>query len=236
MKKRTNPFREQDAIARAYKMIAAEMGHVAAASAMHEQIVKHYGSESARWFLRKNSRAFPILAAMADDVDTSGISKCISDLNKKLSTLIRSKTDIICVGSEAAWLDVAAPMHPDKIFHVVPHSSDADCNRIISNYPDNVHLHDSIDLTCLSGTDSVIVIFAFGVSEHTFYTYRVTNRICGRDTRQMFSALIALDMIDCPLQFCPPDLVEIATDEITHLLSRSFESKRRDRRWKSAAF
>lgn len=236
MKKTSILFCEQNAIARAYAMLSVEMGHMAASAAIYEQIVDHYGSESARWFLQRNGRAFPILSTMADDDGTPRIKKCISDINNQLSMLLRNKTKILCIGAEAAWLDIAAPMHLDKTFYVVPHSSDADLDRFLSNYGENVQIHNSVDLAHLYGTDSVIVTFAFGVTDHTFYTYPVTYRFCGRDTRQAFSALIALDIVGSPLRFCPADLVEIATDEMTHVLSRSLESIRRTRRWKLAAF
>ncbi|NLH17950.1 MAG: hypothetical protein GX455_15345 [Phycisphaerae bacterium] len=230
------PICESDAIARAYEMLSVEMGHVAAATAIYEQIIDHYGSERARWFLKANGRAFPILAAMADEDGANRIRKRIHDITIRLSALILNKTDIVCIGAEAAWLDMAAPMHLDKVFHVVPHSGDADLDRFLSNYGDNVRIHDSVNLSHLYGTTSVIVTFAFGVTEHTFYTYPVTCRICGQDIRQAFSELIALDMIDCPLRFYPNDLVEIATDEMTHVLTRSRESIRRTVGWKSAAF
>jgi hypothetical protein len=230
------PISEKNAITRAYTMLAAEMGHVAAATALYEQIVKHHGSDKARWFLRTNGRAFPILAAMADEDGTHRIRKRINDLTNQLSILLSNKTDIVCIGAEAAWLDIAATMHGDKTFHIVPHSSHADLDRFLSNYGENVRIHDSVDLTHLYSTTSVIVTFAFGITEHTFYTYPIAYRICGRDTRQAFSELIALDLIDCPLNFYPSDLVEIATDEMTHILSRSLESIRRFPEWKLAAF
>lgn len=232
MKKPLIQICEQKAIERAYAMLAVEVGHIAAATAIYEKVVAHFGLDNARWFLQRNGRAFPILSALADENSTQRINKRICNLNDQLSPLLRNKTDIVCVGSEAAWLDIATAMYVDKTFHVVPHSSDADHDRFLSNYGDNVLIHDSVDLTHLYGTTSVIVTFAFGVTKYTFQTYPVVYRICGRDTRQAFSELIALDIVDSSLRFYPADLVEIATDEMTHIFSRSFESIRRIRKWK----
>jgi len=235
MKAITIPICEQNAIQRAYVMLAVEMGHIAAATAVYEQIVAHYGPDRARLILQRHGRAFPILSTMADEDGTRRVSKRIQDLNIQLSPLFRDKTDIVCIGGETAWLDAAADRYADKTFHVIPHSSAADLNRFLSNYGENVRVHDSVDLTHLYGTTSVIVTFAFGVTEHAFHTYPVTYRICGRDTRQAFSELIALDIVDSALRFYPADLVEMATDEMTHFFSRSLESNRRTLRWKLAA-
>jgi len=229
------PISEINAIARAYMMLAAEMGHVAAAIALYEQIVIHHGPDKARWFLRTNGRTFPILAAMADEEGVHRIRRHINDLNDQLSIHFHNKTDIVCVGTEAAWLDIAAATHADKTFHIVPHSGDADLDRLLSNYGKNVRIHNSVDLHHLYSTTSVIVTFAFGVTCHTFYTYPAAYRICGQDTRQAFSKLIAIDILDCPLKFYPSDLVEIATSEMTHVLSRTLGSIRRSYRWRLAA-
>ncbi len=227
MKKTSILTCEKNAITRAYTLLAAEIGHIAASIAIYEQIVAHHGADSARWFLQRNGRDFPILSTLADEDGTQRISKRIRDLNDQLATLLRHKTDIVCIGTEAAWLDSAAIMYSDKTFHVVPHSSNADMDRFLSNYGKNVCVHDSVDLTRLCGTASVIVTSAFGVTEHTFHTYPVVYRICGRDTRQAFSELIALDIMDRPLRFYPADLVEIGTDEMTQIFPRALESARR---------
>jgi len=230
------PASEKHAISRAYTMLAVEMGHVAAATAMYEEIVNHYGLENACWFLKTNGRAFPILAAMADDDSAHRVRKRIYDISDQLSVILRDKTDIVCIGAVSGWLAIATQEHSDKTFHIVPHSNDANLDRFLSNYGENVRIHDSVDLTYLCGTASVIITFAFGVTSYTFYTYPVVYRICGRDTRQSFSELIALEIIDSPLMFYPNDLVEIAVDEMTHLLSRTHEPIRRSSVWKLAAF
>lgn len=230
------PVSEKNAISRAYTMLAVEMGHVAAATALYEEIVDYHGLENARWFLKANGRAFPILAALADDDGTHRVRKRIYDLSDQLSVILRDKTDIVCIGAESAWLDIATQTYIDKTFHIVPHSSDANLDRFLSNYGENVRIHDSVDLTYLCGTTSVIITFAFGVTLYTFYTYPVAYRICGRDTRQSFSELIALDIIDRPLIFYPKDLVEVAAEEMTHVLSKTHEPIRRSRLWKLAAF
>jgi hypothetical protein len=227
---------EKKAIERAYAMLAVEMGHLAAAIAIYEKIVEGYGPDSARWFLQRNGRAFPILSTMADEDGTQRISKRIHDLNDQLSPLLLNKTDIVVIGAEAAWLDIAAAIHVDKTFHVVPHSRDANLERFLSNYGENVRIHDSVDLSQLHGTTSIIVTFAFGVTEHTFYAHPVVYRICGRDTRQAFSELIALDIIGSPLRFYPTDLVEVAVNEMTLIFSRSLASTRRTRKWNLSAF
>ncbi|MEW6427240.1 MAG: hypothetical protein AB1568_04300 [Thermodesulfobacteriota bacterium] len=230
------PAAEKNAVSRAYSMLAVEMGHVAAAIALYEEIVDHFGLENARLFLKANGRAFPILSAMADNDGVHRVEKRINDLLDQLAVTLCDKTDIICIGAESAWLDVATQTCIDKLFHVVPHSRDANLDRFLSNYGRNVRIHDSVDLTHLCGTTSVIITFAFGVTPYAFYTYPVAYRICGRDTRQSFSELIALDLIDSPLRFYPNDLVEIASEEMTQVLSRSYEPVRRSTIWKLAAF
>lgn len=230
------PTSEVPAIARAYTMLASEMGHIAAATALYGEIAMHYGADAACWFLKANGRAFPILAALANEGGTHRIAKRINDVNGQLASILRDKESIVCVGAEAAWLDIAAPMYPEKTFYVVPHSPEADLERVVSNYAGNVRIHDSILLYPLYGSSSVIVTFAFGVAEDMFFTYPVVYRICGRDTRQTFSGLIALDILDCPLSFYPYDLVEIATHDFTQVLSRSYESPKRSRRWTSATY
>ncbi len=227
---------DQKAITRAYTMLSVEMGHVAAATAIYEQLLAHYGADNARWFLQRNGRAFPVLSAMAYEVGTQRIDKRIRGINELLASFLEHKTDIVCIGAETAWLDIATTTYTDKSFHIVPHSNDADLDRLLSNFGENVRIHDSVDLTRLYGTTSVIVTFAFNVTEHSFFTYPAAYRVCGLDTRQAFSELIALDLIDSPLRFHPPDLVEMDTDEMTCVLSRALESTRRSRVWTLAAF
>ena len=222
---------EWTAIERAYTMLAHEVGHVMASTVIFSKIVANYGSENARHFLQNNGRAFPILSTMMYEDGPERIDRHIADLNKKLLPFFERKTDIVCIGAEAAWLDIAAAMYGNKTFHVVPHSSDADRDRFLSYYGENVRILNSVDLTHLYGTTSVIVTFAFGVTDHTFFTYPVVYRICGWDTRQSFSEIIALDIIESPLLFYPTDLVEVDIDEMTHVFSRSIESTRRDKRW-----
>jgi len=229
------PIYEKNAINRAYSMLSVELGHMAAANAIYEQVVEHYGSEKARWFLQTNGRAFPILAAIANEDSPDRIRKRISDITVRLSALTIDKTDIVCVGAEVAWLDIAVRVHPDKVFHVIPHSANADLDRFLSNYGENVRINDSVNLSNLCGTNSVIVTFAFGFTDYTFNTYPLTSRICGQDIRQAFSALIALDMLECPLRFYPNELIEIATEEMTHVITRTCQPLRRNLGWKLVA-
>jgi len=229
---------EGNAVARAYNMLAQEAGHVTAMCAIYDQVVNHSEKGDVRPFLEMNWRTLPLLSSMVDTDGSNRIRKRIKHVCNQLLPILENKRDIICIGTETAWLDVVTTQqeHKDKIFHIVPHSSDADLNRILANYGENVHIQNSFDLSHLYGSTSVIITFAFGISDYTFYTYPVVHRVCGRDTRQAFSDLIALDIIDSPLRFYPADLVEIDVDEMTLVLSRDYESNKRIRKWKLAAF
>jgi len=226
---------EINAIIRAYTMLSIEAGHVASVIALYEELLRHYGTEKTNEFLRTNGREFPILAAMADENTSYRINKRISNLNSQLSEILKDKTNIVCIGAETAWIDIAARTYSNKQFHIVPQSQHFDFKRFLSNYSSNVRIHNSVDLTQFYGTNSVIVAFAFGTTQYNFYTYPVAYRICGSDTRQFFSELIALDLMDCPLKFYPNDLAEIPTDEMTYIFSRSYKQKRRYYPWKLAA-
>lgn len=236
MSKSFNQGSEQIAISRAYKMLAQEVGHVMASIAFYEQIVRQYGAENARRFLQENGRAFPVLSIMGDEDGVHRIYKRIRDLNAQLYPILESKTDIVCIGAEAAWLDIVTHEYFGKTFHIVPHSINADLDRFLANYGDNVRIHNSVDLTHLYGTTSIVITFAFDVTDHTFLTYPVAHRVCGRDTRQSFSELIALDILESAFRFFPTDLVEIDCDEMTYILSRQRESMRRPTKWKLSLF
>lgn len=230
-----NESAEWYGIARAYGMMAQEVGHVMAASTIYNEILATQGPEMAWHVLKQHGRALPVLSALiVDGKSSEQIRKRIHDLTNNLAPILHNKQKIVCVGAEAAWLDCATVSYPDKQFYIMPHAQDANIERLLANYASNVSIYKNFDLTPLSGTASAIVVFAFNVGFATFHTYPIACRIIGSDTRQSFADIIALDLLECTIPYFPYDFVEIGFDEVTQIVSRR-QQNRRALQWTSQA-
>ncbi len=226
---------EWHGIARAYGMMAQEVGHVMAATTIYNEILAQ-GPEMAWHVLKQHGRTLPVLSALiVDGKSSEQICKRIHDLTNNLAPILHNKQVIICVGAEAAWLDCATIAYPDKQFYIMPHAQDANIDRFLTNYASNVSIYKNFDLTPLAGTASAIVVFAFNVGFATFHTYPIACRIIGSDTRQSFADIIALDLLECTIPYFPYDFVEIGFDEVTQIVSRR-QQNRRALQWTSQAF
>jgi hypothetical protein len=227
---------EWHGIARAYGMMAQEVGHVMAAITIYNEILATQGPEMAWHVLKQHGRTLPVLSALiVDGKSSEQIRKRIHDLTNNLAPILHNKQVIVCVGAEAAWLDCATQVYPDKQFYIIRHAQDANIERFLVNYASNkVYVYENSDLTPLAGTGSVIIVFAFNIGFATFHTYPIACRIIGSDTRQSFADIIALDLLDCTIPYFPYDFVEIGFDEVTQIVSRR-QQNRRALQWTSQA-
>ena len=232
-----NELAEWHGIARAYGMMAQEVGHVMAATTIYNEILAtQEGPEMAWHVLKQHGRALPVLSALiVDGKSSEQIRKRIHDLTNNLAPILHNKQKIVCVGAEAAWLDCATQAYPDKQFYIIRHAQNANIERFIANYAsNNIYVYENSDLTPLVGTASVIIVFAFNVGFATFDTYPIACRIIGSDTRQSFADIIALDLLECTIPYFLYDFVEIGFDEVTQIVSRR-QQDRRALQWTSQA-
>lgn len=209
--------RELEGIARTYSMLTAEVGHAAAAMSVHNVFFESAGHEETSRVLLENRRLFPVLSSIG--AFTAGqIAAGVAEANEALERTLAGKDTIVCIGAEAAIIDALASRLSQREIYIVPHSPVANRERILSNYGANVRIHSSIELEELSGTGSVIVIAGYGFSGEIFHTYPIAHRICGADTRQLFSKIIAMDIFGTRLHAHPGDLTGIPSRVATDFL------------------
>jgi hypothetical protein len=213
---------EFQVVKKAYGMLAAEVGHLMAASTLYEQILAIEGFGGGRLFDEKYGRSLPVLSSLIEAGKSPElVQRHIKAIIDRTVFCLADKEHIICAGMEATFLDYVTNLYPDKIFYVVPHDHSVDIERALSNYPNNVRICEGVNLWPLSGALSVIIVFAFGLGFETFHTYPIVCRIIGSDIRQRFAEILALDVLGCNLSYYQEDFVEIPFGEVTKIITNT---------------
>lgn len=219
MKKNHDALSDADLtyISQSLDSLIPEVGLFAACTTIIQNLMQCYDETQLAAFFKSHERFFPLLSPLSKIVFGNKVDTYITGILSQLAPLFASKKRVLCIGCEAAILDIATRQFEDVQFHVIPHSTDANFSRIESNYGPNVTVHDSFEVSRIYGRDCILLAFGYGLSRNKFYTYPVFCRVVGNDTRQGFARLALAGMCEKPFERHPYELSEIDFQVMSHI-------------------
>jgi len=166
--------------------------------------------------LNTHHRKLPLLATIVK----SGFSsddlrhRVVSCMNKITAEIEASQT-VLTIGIESVFLDAMLDRYRNKTFVCVPHDPSVDLDRVSSNLPAHAQVCDMTRFMHFAGAQSIVLAFVYGTGYHTTYTNFQTARLLGKDVRERFRTVIAVDLLGTEFSFFPQDLVEIPMENFT---------------------
>ena len=211
----------KQAVNQVLNSLVPELGYYATCASIIQELMRFYDKDSLSNFFKSEGRDFPVLALLAETIFRGGIDFCVNGIIEQVSPLLTSnKSRVLCVGCEAAILDIAVRQFEDVHFYVIPHSPEANLSRIEANYGKNITFcESSINVLEIGGAECVLLAFGYGVSRKSFFAYPVFHRIISDDTRQVFSRLVLAGLCDEEFQYHPFELSMVDINVMTNVFT-----------------
>ncbi len=212
---------KRNSIIRATITSSAELGQFSCALLLL-RTCSTFGSGFAEKTLREYGKELPLFNALARlGIHPNRVVKWLADISNELDAYITETVDnIICTAMEAEFIDILTCQYRCRNFYVMRHDSNADKDRITTNYSSNFHIIDVNDIDAVADPiKSLLVVPVFDAVTDSFtMSYPNVNRIISDDTKVKFSDVVAVDLLGCPFHYYPSDLVQVSLSRFTGIV------------------
>lgn len=183
-------------IMRTISSMISELGTFTTALILQDTICRLASEDEAGRFAEILGDYFPLYGEIiATGISPADIENIIKTRTGTLVDQIRRFTSIVFVGIESIILDTLCTGLPDSEIYIVPHTENINQERILANFPSNVHLIDTRSLMDLGGVRSILISCMFCPMGEEAFIYPVTFRAVGPDTKSAYNQIIGLNIL-----------------------------------------
>jgi hypothetical protein len=183
-------------VMRTISALISELGAFSAALVLHETVYRLTRQEGSARFAETMAEYFPLYGEIAESgLSPTEVEQIIEERIDPLIEQLGDFSSIVVVGIESVILDRLTRKLPESRFYIIPHSETIEEERVLANFPPNVHLIDVREIMRLGGTRSVLISYAFCRMEEDSFIYPVTFRAVGPDVRSSYNRIIGLNIL-----------------------------------------
>jgi len=187
---------EPKGIMRTISSVISELGAFSAALVLHDTVYRLAYREGASRLAENLAEYFPLYGEIAESgLSPTEVEQIINERIDPLIEQLRDFSSIVVVGIESVILDSLTRELPESRFYLIPHSETIEEERVLANFPPNVHLIDVREIMRLGGARSVLISYAFCQIEEDSFIYPVTFRAVGPDVRSSYNRIIGLNIL-----------------------------------------
>ena len=187
---------DPEGVMRTISALISELGAFSAALILHDTVYGLTRREGAVRLAETLGVYFPLYGEIIEnDLSPAETERIINENTDRLSETLRTFSSIVVVGIESVILDILTRKLPESRFYFIPHSEALESERVLANFPPNVHLIDVREIMELGGTHSVLLSYAFCQVQEDSFIYPITFRAVGPDVRSSYNRIIGLNML-----------------------------------------
>ena len=183
-------------IMRTISALISELGAFSAALVLHDTVCRLTHQEGSARLAETLAGYFPLYGEIAENgLSATEAEPIIEERTNRLIEQLRNFSSIVVVGIESVILDRLTRKLPEARFYLIPHSETIEEERVLANFPPNVHLIDVREIMRLGGARSVLISYAFCRMGEDSFIYPVTFRAVGPDVRSSYNRIIGLNIL-----------------------------------------
>jgi len=183
-------------IMRTISALISELGAFSAALVLHDTVYRLAHREGASRVAENLAEYYPLYGEIAESgLSPTEVEQIINERIDPLIEQLRDFSSIVIVGIESVILDRLTRKMPESRFYLIPHSEAIEEERVLANFPPNVHLIDVREIMRLGGARSVLISYAFCRMGEDAFIYPVTFRAVGPDVRSSYNRIIGLNIL-----------------------------------------
>jgi len=187
---------DPEGVMRTISALISELGAFSAALILHDTVYGLTRREGAVRLAETLGGYFPLYGEIVEnDLSPAETERIINENTDRLSETLRTFSSIVVVGIESVILDILTRKLPESRFYFIPHSETLESERVLANFPPNVHLIDVREIMKLGGAHSILLSYAFCEVHEDSFIYPVTFRAVGPDVRSSYNRIIGLNML-----------------------------------------
>ena len=187
---------DPEGVMRTISALISELGAFSAALILHDTVYRLTRQEGAARLAETLAGYFPLYCEIIEnDLSPSEAETVIHESTERLIEQLRIFSSIVVVGIESVILDNLTRKLPESRFYLIPHSETIEAERVLANFPPNVHLIDVREIMELGGTHSVLLSYAFCQMQEDSFIYPVVFRAVGPDVRSSYNRIIGLNIL-----------------------------------------
>jgi hypothetical protein len=187
---------DPEGVMRTISALISELGAFSAALILHDTVYRLTRQEGAARLAETLAGYFPLYGEIIEnDLSPAEAETVIHESTGRLIEQLRTFSSIVVVGIESVILDTLTRKLPEARFYLIPHSETLEAERVLANFPPNVHLIDVREIMELGGTHSVLLSYAFCQAQEDAFIYPVTFRAVGPDVRSSYNRIIGLNIL-----------------------------------------
>jgi len=187
---------DPEGVMRTISALISELGAFSAALILHDTVYGLTRREGAVRLAETLGGYFPLYGEIIEtDLSPAETERIINENTDRLSETLRTFSSIVVVGIESVILDILTRKLPESRFYLIPHSETLESERVLANFPPNVHLIDIREIMKLGGPHSILLSYAFCEVHEDSFIYPVTFRAVGPDVRSSYNRIIGLNML-----------------------------------------
>ena len=183
-------------IMRTISALISELGAFSAALVLHDTVYRLAHREGASRLTENLAEYFPLYGEIAESgLSPAEVEQIINERTNRLIEQLRNFSSIVVVGIESVILDRLTRKLPGSRFYLIPHSETIEEERVLANFPPNVHLIDVREIMGLGGTRSALFSYIFCQVQEDSFIYPVTFRAIGPDVRSSYNQIVGLNIL-----------------------------------------
>jgi len=183
-------------IMRTISPIISELGAFSAALVLYDTVYRLAHQEGASRLTENLAEHFPLYGEIIESgLSPAEAEQIIEDRTNRLIEEFKDFSSIVVVGIESVILDSLSRKLPGSRFYLIPHSETIEEERVLANFPPNVHLIDVREIMGLGGTRSALLSYVFCQVQEDSFIYPVTFRAIGPDVRSSYNQIVGLNML-----------------------------------------
>ena len=187
---------DPEGVMRTISALISELGAFSAALILYDTVYGLTRREGAVRLAETLAGYFPLYGEIIEnDLSPAETEKIIAGNTDRLSETLRTFSSIVAVGIESVILDTLTRKLPESRFYLIPHSETLERERVLANFPPNVHLIDVREIMKLGGTHSILLSYAFCEMQEDAFIYPVTFRAVGPDVRSSYNRIVGLNLL-----------------------------------------
>lgn len=187
---------DPEGIMRTISALISELGAFSAALILHDTVYRLTRQEGVARLAETLAGYFPLYGEIIEnDLSPAEAERIIEESTDRLIGQLKTFSSIVVVGIESVILDNLTRKLPESRFYLIPHSETLEAERVLANFPPNVHLVDVREIMKLGGTHSVLLSYAFCQVQEDSFIYPVTFRAVGPDVRSSYNRIIGLNIL-----------------------------------------
>jgi len=183
-------------IIRTVSPLVSELGAFSTALVLYDTVYRLTNREGAVWLGEKLEEYFPLYGEIVETgLSPTEIELTIEKVIEAVIENLRDFSSIVVVGIESVFLDNLSRKLPESQVYFIPHSENIEEERVLANFPSNVHLADVREVMSLGGLRSVLLSYIFCQIQEDSFVYPVALRSIGPDVRSSYNQIIGLNIL-----------------------------------------